>query len=75
MAQSGIKVVVGDVIVDEHDEAAASTAGLYLAGTKVVGVQAAAIADVTPAADGTAVGTAFNTLLATLRTHGLIASS
>ena len=44
-------------------------------GVKVVGNQGDAIADVTPAADGTAVGTAFNTLLARLRAHGLIASS
>lgn len=35
-------------------------------------VQPTALADVTPAADGTAVGTAFNTLLAKLRTLGLI---
>lgn len=74
MANSGIKVEVGDLVVNEHDAATANV-GLYVNGTKVVGAQASAIADVTPAADGTAVGTAFNTLLATLRTHGLIASS
>lgn len=74
MAQSGFKVVEGDVIVNEHDEAAASTTGVYVNGTKVLGAQAAAIADVTPAADGTAVGTAFNTLLGYLRTHGIIAT-
>lgn len=34
--------------------------------------QPTALADVTPAADGTAVGTAFNTLLAKLRTLGII---
>lgn len=73
MANSGIKVEVGDLVVNEHDAATAAV-GLYVDGVKVVGAQADAIADVTPAADGTAVGTAFNTLLATLRTHGLIAS-
>lgn len=71
MANSGIKVAVGDLIQHEHEVVTADV-GVYLAGTKVVGAQAAAIANVTPAADGTAVGTAFNTLLATLRTHGLI---
>lgn len=73
MANSGVKVAVGDLVVNEHDAATANV-GLYIGGTKVVGAQANAIADVTPAADGTAVGTAFNTLLATLRTHGLIAT-
>jgi hypothetical protein len=43
-------------------------------GNQVVGDQGDAIANVTPAADGTAVGTAFNTLLARLRAHGLIAT-
>ena len=73
MANSGIKVEVGDLVVNEHD-AATAVVGLYVDGTKVVGAQGAAIADVTPAADGTAVGTAFNTLLARLRAHGLIAT-
>lgn len=73
MANSGVKVEVGDLIVNEHDAATAAV-GLYIDGTKVVGAQGAAIADVTPAADGTAVGTAFNTLLARLRAHGLIAT-
>lgn len=71
MADSGIKVAVGDKIVNDHETATAAV-GLYVAGTKVVGAQAAVLADVTPAADGTAVGTAFNSLLALLRTHGLI---
>ena len=35
--------------------------------------QVAAIADVTPAADGTTAGTAMNSILAALRLHGLIA--
>lgn len=74
MSQSGIKVAVGSNVVDEHDAATADV-GLYIAGVKVVGAQAAVLADVTPAADGTAVGTAFNSLLAILRTHGLIATA
>lgn len=50
---------------------AADKVGFYGA-TPVV--QPTALADVTPAADGTAVGTAFNTLLAKLRTLGIIAT-
>jgi len=73
MANSGIKVAVGDLVVNDHETATASV-GVYVAGTKVLGAQAAAQADVTPAADGTAVGTAFNVLLAKLRTHGIIAT-
>ena len=73
MANSGVKVEVGDLVINEHDAATADV-GLYVDGTKVVGAQGAAIADVTPAADGTAVGTAFNTLLARLRAHGIIAT-
>lgn len=41
---------------------------------QVLGEQGAAIADVTPAADGTAAGTTLNLLLAAMRTHGLIAT-
>ena len=73
MANSGIKVEVGDLVVNEHDAATAAV-GVYVGGTKVVGAQAAAQADVTPAADGTLAGTRLNTLLAVLRTHGLIAT-
>ena len=73
MANSGIKVEVGDLIVNEHDAATAAV-GLYINGTKVVGEQASALADITPAADGTTAGTALNSLLAILRTHGLIAT-
>lgn len=60
-------------VLSEHD-GSASTEGVYVNDVKVVGRQGAAIADVTPAADGTAVGTAFNTLLARLRAHGIIAT-
>lgn len=74
MANTSIKVVEGNLIKHEHDAASAAVEGFYVAGTKVVGAQGAAIADVTPAADGTAVGTAFNTLLARLRAHGIIAT-
>lgn len=45
--------------------AGASSAGLVKRGV--------AVANVTPATDGTAVGTAFNALLASLRTAGVIA--
>ena len=38
-----------------------------------IGEQQAAIADITPAADGTTAGTAVNSILAVLRAHGLIA--
>lgn len=74
MANAGIKVEVGDLVVNEHDAAEADV-GLYLDGKRVVGVQGDAIADVTPAADGTAAGTALNSVLAALRAHGLIAAS
>lgn len=50
---------------------AADKVGFYGA-TPVV--QPVAIADITPAADGTTAGTALNTLLATLRTLGIIAT-
>jgi len=74
MANSGTKVEVGDLVVNEHNAATADV-GVYIDGTKVVGAQASAIADITPAADGTTAGTALNALLAVLRTHGIIASS
>ena len=77
MANSSFKTVAGsgDLFQVDHDgAAAAANEGLYIQGTQVVGRQGAAIADVTPAADGTAVGTAFNTLLARLRAHGIIAT-
>ena len=73
MANSGIKVEVGDLVINDHQTATADV-GLYVAGTKVVGAQGAAIADITPAADGTTAGTAVNTILARLRAHGLIAT-
>ena len=73
MANSGVKVNYGDLVVNEHD-AAAGAEGLYVEGTKVVGTQEAAIADITPAADGTTAGTAVNSILAVLRAHGLIAT-
>lgn len=74
MPNSGIKVEVGDLVVNEHDAATADV-GLYVDGTKVVGAQEDAIADITPAADGTTAGTAVNSILGVLRAHGLIASS
>ena len=74
MANAGIKVEYGDLVVNDHDVATAAV-GLYIDGTKVVGAQGAAIADITPAADGTTAGSAVNTILARLRAHGLIATS
>ena len=66
----------GAVTLTEADVEGALTnvsfgsAQLQISGTKVVGAQGAAIADATA---GTAVAQ-FNTLLAALRTHGLIAT-
>ena len=68
-----VKVAEGSSVRTEHNAAAADE-GVYINGIKVLDEQGAAIADVTPAADGTAVGTAFNTLLARLRAHGIIAT-
>ena len=73
MADTFIKVNSGDKFRVDHDVAAASE-GLYVEGTKVVGTQESAIADITPAADGTTAGTAVNSILAVLRAHGLIAT-
>lgn len=55
---------------------AAITSAVARATTTQAGtvLQAAARANVTPATDGTAVGTAFNDLLAKLRTAGVLAS-
>lgn len=52
------------------------TAAVARATTTEAGtvLQAAARANVTPATDGTAVGTAFNDLLAKLRTAGILAT-
>ena len=74
MANSGIKVEFGDLIVNENNEATA-TVGLYIDGTKVVGAQGAVVADCTAQADGTSAGTQLNLLLAELRTHGIIATA
>lgn len=71
MADTEIKVEFGDSVTVEH-HAATADVGLYIAGTKVVGAQGSAIADITPAADGTTAGTAVNSILAALRAHGII---
>ncbi len=73
MANTAIKVKAGNSIESVHAAADDASEGFYVAGIKVVGAQGATIAAVTPAADGTAVGTAFNTLLTRLKAHGLIA--
>lgn len=55
-------------------QAGGQVGGLAVNGTVVVTEQGAAIADITPAADGTTAGTAVNAILAALRAHGLIAT-
>lgn len=55
-------------------QAAAEAAGVTVNDIKVIDEQQAAIADITPAADGTTAGTAVNAILAALRAHGLIAT-
>jgi len=74
MADTYIKVNSGDKFRVDHDVAADSE-GLYVEGTKVVGVQGAVVADCTAQADGTSAGTQLNLLLAELRTHGIIATA
>ena len=64
---------VGDGRPDGTCVGRTSTEKVAFYGTDPV-VQPTALADVTPAADGTAVGTPFNTLLAKLRTLGIIAT-
>jgi hypothetical protein len=68
-----LKAKTDSLVNSEHD-GSDSTEGVYINGVKVLGQQGAAIANVTPATDGTAVGTAFNTLLARLRAHGILAT-
>ena len=48
--------------------------GVEINDISVIQEQGAAIADITPAADGTTAGTALNLVLARLRAHGLIAT-
>ena len=48
--------------------------GVEINDISVIQEQGAAIADITPAADGTTAGTAVNLILARLRAHGLIAT-
>ena len=87
MANSGIKVEVGDLVINEHDAATAAV-GLYIAGTKVVGAQQATIADAVVAHDINAtfsdteveaaldaLGTKINAILTALEAHGLLASA
>ena len=73
MADSYFKVEAGDkFIVDHGGAAAAANAGLYVAGTKVVGAQGASVAD---ASDATDVILRVNDLIDRLEAHGLIASN
>lgn len=55
-------------------QAGGQVAGVAVNDIKVIDEQQAAIADITPAADGTTAGTAVNSILAVLRAHGLIAT-
>lgn len=55
-------------------QAGGQVAGVAVNDIKVIDEQQAAIADITPAADGTTAGTAVNAILAVLRAHGLIAT-
>jgi hypothetical protein len=83
MANSGIKVEVGDLVVNEHDAASSSVSGLYIDGVKVVGVQGSNIADLTAITGGESpteaehnlVVTKVNAILTALEAHGLLASA
>lgn len=55
-------------------QASSTVGGVTVEDIVVITEQGAAIADVTPAADGTLTGTALNLVLARLRAHGLIAT-
>lgn len=48
------------------------TGAVFVNDIQVVGEQGSAVADITPAADGTTAGTAVNAILAAMRAHGLI---
>lgn len=73
MAQvkSGFKVYEGDLVSPTRDAASQAAAGVYVNGTKVVGVQGAAIADRTDAATALS---GVNLVIAAMRAHGLIAT-
>ena len=60
--------------VEKVEVGARNADGITVNDIKVIGEQASAIADITPAADGTTAGTAVNSILAVLRAHGLIAT-
>lgn len=84
MADTFIKVNLGDRFRVDHDVAAASE-GLYVEGTKVVGTQGANIADLAVTSGSTTVGDVetalnlaeakINAILTALEAHGLLASS
>jgi len=69
------EIVIGSTAVGNGSNTATlgntSVTGWYMGATKLIGVQGAAVADATGAGDVVA---QLNTLLARLRTHGLIAS-
>lgn len=85
MANSGVRVIVGDTIADQHDVASTAVDGLYIQDVKVVGSQEPTIAagtavDVGAAFAQATVNTAINAqmtrlnlVITALRNHGLIA--
>ena len=88
MANSYMKVDIGDLFLVEHDDIAASAVGLYVAGSKVVGAREAYVANasVAHALNATfsdtevetaldAIGTKVNAIFTILKNHGLMASS
>ena len=76
MANSGIKVKVGDLVINDHLVASNDDVGLYLDGKKIVGRQASKISD--PTGGTTTDSEARATIAAiidVLEAHGLTASS
>lgn len=64
-----------DTLVQSEHDGSSSTEGVYINGVKVVGRQGATIADIANDANGTAIATAVNAIIARLEAHGLIASA
>jgi hypothetical protein len=66
----------GDLKTDTLEVTAGITSTTSTATTAAAGLvkQGVAVADITPAVDGTTAGTALNALLASLRTAGVIAT-
>lgn len=75
MANIVLKTTADDTVISKHDAANDAASGLYINDIKVVGPQGATIADIANDANGTAIATAVNAIIARLEAHGLIASS